>query len=79
MRKAFPQLTEGELVSCVTDDEKGLITMVRRLDGKDVTVVFCGKSEGVNLSQYSGMQELITDNVFEGTLEGYGTAVFSAN
>lgn len=79
VRKAFPQLTEGELVSCVTDDEKGLITMVRRLEGKDVTVVFCGKSEGVNLSQYSGMQELITDNVFEGTLEGYGTAVFSAN
>jgi glycosidase len=78
-RKAYPQLTEGELVSCDTDDEKGLITMVKRLEGKEVTVVFCGKSKGANLPQYSGTQELITEKPFEGTLEGYGTAVFSVN
>ena len=66
-------------MSCDTDDEKGLITMVKRLDGKEVTVVFCGKSEGANLPQYSGKQELITEKPFEGTLEGYGAAVFSVN
>lgn len=79
VRKAYPQLTEGELVSCDADDEKGLITMVKRLDGKEVTVVFCGKSKGANLPQYSGKQELITEKSFEGTLEGYGAAVFSVN
>ena len=79
VRKAYPQLTEGEMVSCVTDDEKGLITMVKKLDGKEITVVFCGKSEGAKLSQYSGMQELITGKVFEGELGAYGAAVFSVN
>lgn len=78
-RKENLALTEGELVSCKTDDENGLIEMVRTLVGKEVVAVFNGRNKSVSLSEYSGMKDLITGEVFSGELGSYGAVLFSAN
>lgn len=71
-RKAYPALTKGTLIACETDDESGIIKMTRQLEDTTVTVVFHGKETPVTLNEYKGCTDLITGEVFEGVLGGYG-------
>lgn len=68
VRKENPELTAGELISCRTDDEAGIIEMVRGLGDEQITVVFNGGEESVSLEQYSGAKDLITGEEFVGEL-----------
>ena len=76
VRKENPVLTEGELVSCKTDDETGLIEMVRVLNGAQITVVFNGGDEEILLEKYSGQNEAIRCDKFDGRLAPYSAGVF---
>ena len=74
-RKENPALTEGDMVSCKTDDESGMIEMVRKLDDDQVTLVFNGGDKAISLKQYKGTKDLITDDIFEGELSPYRALV----
>ncbi|MBQ2981133.1 MAG: alpha amylase N-terminal ig-like domain-containing protein [Lachnospiraceae bacterium] len=74
-RKENPALTEGELVSCMTDDDKGIIKMVRRLDDKEVIVIFNGRGASVSVDKYVGRIDEITGEVFDGELAPYRALV----
>ena len=74
-RKENPALTEGELVSCKTDDKNGLIEMVRKLGDKEVTVVFNGGNEEVSLDKYKGKIDLIAEEMFGGELAPYRAVI----
>ena len=75
-RKENPALTEGELISCKTDDETGVIEMVRKLGDKEIAVVFNGGNEAVSLQQYSEKVDLVTDTVFSGELVPNSAVIF---
>jgi len=49
MRKAYPAITEGKVVNCICDDEKGIITLERRLGEEKVTLTFYMKDSAVNV------------------------------
>ena len=74
-RKENPALTEGEMISCITDDESGMIDIVRRLDDTEVRVIFNGKNQPISLKQYSGMMDKITGEEFDGELLAYSAVV----
>ena len=74
-RKENPALTEGDMVSCKTDDETGMIEMVRRLGDTQVTLVFNGGDKAISLKQYKGMVDKITGETFEGELAPYRALV----
>ena len=76
VRKENPVLTEGELVSCKTDDETGLIEMVRKLGDSQVTVLFNGRGEAVSLERYNGQIDAITGEKFDGELAAYSAVFF---
>ena len=75
-RKDYPILTEGELVSCKTDDETGYIEMVRRADNKEIIAIFNGKDKPIALSKYNGQKDLITGEIFDGELVSYSAVLF---
>ena len=74
-RKENPALTEGEMISCKTDDETGMIEMVRKLDNTEIKVIFNGRNKPICLDQYSGMTDKITGEAFAGELSAYGAIV----
>ena len=76
VRKTNPVLTEGELVSCKTDDESGMIEMVRKLEDKEIRVIFNGKNQLLSLNQYKGMEDKITGEIFAGEVAPYSAVLF---
>lgn len=75
VRKQFPEITEGSLAECITDDDAGIIIQTRELNGSKVTLVFHGKETPVKLDNYSGKRNLLTGEIFDGKLNPYETAV----
>ena len=59
----------------MTDDDKGIIKMVRRLDDKEVTVIFNGRGASVSMDKYVGRIDEITGEVFDGELAPYRALV----
>ncbi len=76
LRKTVPAITEGKLTESFADDALGLIRVTRELDGQRVTLVFLGKDTTALLPEFDGKTDLITGNVFDGTLTGFSAMVF---
>lgn len=74
LRKDNPCLLEGELTQH-SDDKAGLITMIRRVPGKSLVLLFHGKDGNAALPLYRGKKDLLTGKPFSGDLGPYETAV----
>lgn len=75
IRHQYPALTEGTLTEQSAEDEVGLITMERRLDGQVITLVFHVKKGTVNLPALAGRKNLLTGEIFSGILGDFEAAV----
>lgn len=75
LRKEYPCLTEGETISCETEDDTGLIVMAKRLGTEELTLLFHGKKESLELPQFEGRYNLITQKVFSGKIAGFDVAL----
>lgn len=71
IRKSHPCITEGSVTMCQVNDEKGVLVITRNTGSDEVTLLFHCKEGKLILSEYKGMQDLITGEVFEGELTGY--------
>ena len=71
VRKQYPSLTEGDPCEQFADDENGLVSIRR----KELLLVFHGRKGTVDLPQYQGAVELLTNKLFEGMLGSYQTVV----
>jgi glycosidase len=71
VRKSNPVLTDGDPCEQFADDENGLV-YIRR---KDLLLVFHGRDGVVNLSQYRGSKDILTDEMFEGKIGPYQALV----
>lgn len=77
LRHQCPALTQGETVRQDADDETGLITIERRLDGRRFTVLFHTKPGDVALPELADRKELVGGRRFSGRLGGYEAAVLA--
>lgn len=71
VRKQHPCLTDVDPCDQSADDENGLVFMRRQ----DLLLIFHGRSGSVNLMDYSGKQELLTDQIFDGIIGPYQAVV----
>jgi glycosidase len=74
VRKENPCILEGDLTQHA-DDKAGVITMIRRMPGKSLVLLFHGKDGEARLPLYRGKMDLLSGKPFSGTLEPYGAAV----
>ena len=51
VRKAQPVITEGKTIVRITDDESGLILLVKELAGQRITLIFHNGTEEVRLQE----------------------------
>lgn len=75
LRRDYPIITCGEPVGQTALDDQGLITMTRRWEGREVTLLFHGKDDTVTLPELAVTRDLLTDAVFDGTLGPWAAAV----
>lgn len=75
LRKAHPSLTEGDILSCETQDETGLIIITKKLGEEELTLIFHGKKESLELEQFAGRYNLITQKPFAGKIAGFDVAL----
>lgn len=75
LRKEYPCITEGETISCETQDETGLIILVKKLGEEELTLIFHGKKETLELPQFVERRNLITQKPFSGKLQGFDVAI----
>lgn len=75
LRKEYPCITEGETISCETQDETGLIILVKKLEEEELTLIFHGKKETLELPQFVERRNLITQKPFSGKLQGFDVAL----
>ena len=84
LRKAHPALTEGKEVARWCDDEKGILVWTRELEGEKTTVFVHAKDGETELSEalldtigtsLAGKINVLTGNVFDGSLGAYEVAV----
>lgn len=71
LRKQYPAILGHHQKGQQADDDNGVVI----LDRGEVVLVFCGRSASVQLPQFAGMRELITDQPFTGLIPGYGAAM----
>lgn len=75
VRHENPAITQGELLRMDARDEEGLIIISRILDGRRVTMLFhCGEGSAM-VPELVGRTDLLTGQVFRGTVEGYCAVV----
>ena len=75
IRHNYPELTEGIIQEQYTEDEKGLIYIKRQLGDKYITLVFHTQKGTINLPELKGLQNLVTEQKFLGSLGDYEAAV----
>lgn len=75
LRKQYPCLTQGDPCEQSADDENGLVLLRR----KNLLLIFHGREGIVQLPQYQGLRELLSDTVFDGHLGPYRAIVLLMN
>ena len=77
IRHTFPGLTRGKLVKEEADDDRGILYMERSWEGGSLILVFHVRKGEVALPGLEGLQNLITGQVFSGSLGDYEAAVLA--
>ena len=70
LRREFPGILDGQVVQERAWDEDGLIYITRRLNGQDITLLFHAKEGNVQIPELAGKQELLSETLFTGTVNG---------
>ena len=79
LRKSEPCIMHGEQSILFTDDEKGLVIEERKLSEKkkvrSVIIIYHNGKETVELKDYVGKTNLLTENNFDGKVRAYEIVV----
>ena len=76
LRREHPVITRGRVIRETAWDAEGLIRVTRRLEGREVTLVFHNKAGSLSLPELAGKTDAITGQPFDGTLRGIRALVF---
>ena len=75
LRKEIPAITEGRILCQEAQDDTGLIRITRTLSSQEVILLFCSKDTVVELPELAGKMDLLTNQVFDGHMNGITAVV----
>ncbi len=70
LRRELPGILNGQVISEEVRDEEGLIYVHRRMNGQNITLLFHAEETSVHISELAGKRDLLSENVFDGTVNG---------
>ena len=75
IRKTHACIVEGELIETIANDDEDTIVLIRKNGEEILAMIFnCGSSTK-EFDEYAQKYDLLTDNVFDGKVEGFDAAV----
>ena len=75
VRKSHACIVEGELAASVTEDEEGTIVLIRKNGEETIAMIFNCSSSAKKFNAYTEKYNLLTENTFDGNVEGFDAAV----
>ena len=75
VRKSHACIVEGELDGIVTEDEEGTVVLIRKNGEETIAMIFNCSSSAKKLNEYTEKYNLLTENTFDGKVEGFDAAV----
>ena len=64
-----------ELAGSVTEDEEGTIVLIRKNGEETIAMIFNCSSSAKKFNEYTQKYNLLTENTFDGNVEGFDAAV----
>lgn len=68
-------IVEGELAGIVTEDEEGTVVLIRKNGEETIAMIFNCSSSAKKFNEYTQKYNLLTENTFDGKVEGFDAAV----
>lgn len=75
VRKSHACIAEGELAGIVTEDEEGTVVLIRKNGEETIAMIFNCSSSAKKFNEYTQKYNLLTENTFDGKVEGFDAAV----
>ena len=75
VRKSHSSIVEGELAGIVTEDEEGTVVLIRKNGEETIAMIFNCSSSAKKFNEYTQKYNLLTENTFDGKVEGFDAAV----
>ena len=75
VRKSHACIVEGELAGIVTEDEEGTVVLIRKNGEETIAMIFNCSSSAKKFNAYTEKYNLLTENTFDGKVEGFDAAV----
>ena len=75
VRKSHVCIVEGELAGIVTEDEEGTVVLIRKNGEETIAMIFNCSSSAKKFNEYTEKYNLLTENTFDGKVEGFDAAV----
>lgn len=75
LRKKYTCICEGETSYFHANDEQGLLILTKEKQNEKITLIFNCSRESRELPEFKGMQNLISENVFEGKVHALETLI----
>ena len=75
VRKNHACIVEGELDGIVTEDEEGTVVLIRKNGEETIAMIFNCSSSAKKFNEYTQKYNLLTENTFDGNVEGFDAAV----
>ena len=75
VRKSHACIVEGELAGIVTEDEEGTVVLIRKNGEETIAMIFNCSSSAKKFNEYTQKYNLLTENTFDGKVEGFDAAV----
>ena len=75
VRKSHACIVEGELAGIVIEDEEGTVVLIRKNGEETIAMIFNCSSSAKKFNEYTEKYNLLTENTFDGKVEGFDAAV----
>ena len=75
IRKAHACIVEGEMIETITNDDDDTIVMIRKNGEETIAMIFNCSSSAKKFNEYTQKYNLLTENTFDGNVEGFDAAV----
>ena len=68
-------ICEGETSYFHANDKQGILILTKEIQNEKITMIFNCSRESRELPEWKGMQNLISENVFEGKIQAFETRI----
>ena len=75
VRKTHACIVEGEMIETIANDDEDTIVMIRKNGEETIAMIFNCSSSAKKFNEYTQKYNLLTENTFDGNVEGFDAAV----